>query len=106
MLEEIGKEIFLPKQLTASNGVIPNQIHKKELKKILENAENYLPFLREKDESNLTVSERIVKMFEFQIPYYIGPISPIVNGDMKYSKNVCRFVKKLEKYILGTLSKK
>ena len=27
-------------------------------------------------------------MFEFQIPYYIGPISPIVNGDMKYSKNV------------------
>ena len=47
-----------------------------------------MPFLREKDESNLTVSERIVKMFEFQIPYYIGPISPIVNGDMKYSKNV------------------
>ena len=88
VLEEIGKENFLPKQLTASNGVIPNQIHKKELKKILENAENYLPFLREKDESNLTVSERIVKMFEFQIPYYIGPISPIVNGDMKYSKNV------------------
>lgn len=88
VLEEIGKENFLPKQLTASNGVIPNQIHKKELKKILENAENYLPFLKEKDESNLTVSERIVKMFEFQIPYYIGPISPIVNGDMKYSKNV------------------
>lgn len=47
-----------------------------------------MPFLKEKDESNLTVSERIVKMFEFQIPYYIGPISPIVNGDMKYSKNV------------------
>lgn len=88
VIEEIDKENFLPKQLTASNGVIPNQIHKKELKKILKNAENYLSFLKEKDESDLTVSERIVKMFEFQIPYYIGPISPIVNGDMKYSKNV------------------
>ena len=35
ILEELDKESFLPKQLTASNGVIPNQVHTKEMKKIL-----------------------------------------------------------------------
>lgn len=73
--ESIEKESFIPKQLTASNGVIPNQIHAREMKKILQNAENYLPFLREKDETGLTVSERILKLFSFQIPYYVGPVS-------------------------------
>lgn len=72
---ELEKESFLPKQLTASNGVIPNQIHTREMKKILENAEKQFPFLRKKDESGYTVSERIVKLFTFQIPYYIGPTS-------------------------------
>ena len=73
ILTSIDNETFLPKQLTASNGIIPNQIHEKEMKKILSNAENYLPFLKEKDEKNQTVSERILKLFTFQIPYYVGP---------------------------------
>lgn len=72
---EIDKETFLPKQLTASNGVIPNQVHTMEMKKILSNAELYLPFLKNKDESNLTVSERILRLFSFQMPYFIGPTS-------------------------------
>lgn len=75
VLDEIAKENFLPKQLTASNGVIPNQVHAREMAKILENAECYLPFLKETDESGFTVSERILKLFSFQIPYYIGPTS-------------------------------
>ena len=61
----------MPKQLTASNGVIPNQLHVSELKAILTNAEKYLSFLLDKDESGLTVSERIVELFRFHIPYYI-----------------------------------
>lgn len=73
--EEMEKENFLPKQLTASNGVIPNQVHLIELKKILENAQGYLPFLLDIDESGLTVSERIIRLFSFQIPYYLGPLS-------------------------------
>lgn len=75
ILDELEKESFLPKQLTASNGVIPNQVHAREMRKILENAEKYLPFLKEKDESGYTVSQRILKLFTFQIPYYIGPAS-------------------------------
>lgn len=70
---ELELENFMPKQLTASNGVIPYQVHEKELKAILKNAEGYLPFLKEIDESGLTVSERILKLFSFQVPYYIGP---------------------------------
>lgn len=73
--DKIDKEVFLPKQLTASNGVIPNQLHAREMKKILQNAEKYLLFLKDKDESGLTVSERILKLFSFQIPYYVGPVS-------------------------------
>lgn len=74
ILERIESESFLPKQLTSANGVIPNQVYVKEMKAILGNAENYLPFLLEKDESGYTVSERILKLFSFRIPYYVGPI--------------------------------
>lgn len=74
MLDEIDKETFLPKQLTASNGVIPFQVHLAELKAILENAEKYLPFLKEVDESGLSVSQRLVELFSFRIPYYVGPL--------------------------------
>ena len=81
VIDEIDKETFLPKQLTSSNGVIPNQVHKKELKAILKNAECYLPFLKEKDATEITVSEKIIKLFEFQIPYYIGPLVKSQNGN-------------------------
>ena len=75
ILKEIDRGTFLPKQLTTDNGLIPNQVHRKELKKILENAESYLPFLKEKDpESGLTASERIIALFSFRIPYYVGPL--------------------------------
>lgn len=72
--KELEKENLLPKQLTYQNGVIPNQVHLIELKKILSNAENYLEFLKEKNESGLTVTQRIIKLFEFRIPYYVGPL--------------------------------
>lgn len=73
VLDELNEGTFLPKQLTGANGTIPNQIHRKELKALLKNAESYLPFLKETDESGLSVSERIIALFSFQIPYYIGP---------------------------------
>lgn len=75
VLSEIETETFLPKQHTADNGVIPNQVHARELKAILKNAEDYLPFLKEKDDTGLTNSEKIIQMFSFQIPYYVGPLN-------------------------------
>ena len=71
---ELEKETLLPKQLTYENGVIPNQVHLSELKRILSNARSYLSFLGEKDESGLTTEERIIRLIQFQIPYYVGPL--------------------------------
>lgn len=75
IISEIDKGTFLPKQLTTDNGVIPNQVYRAELEKILDNAETYLTFLKEKDpEYGLTAKERILEMFSFRIPYYVGPL--------------------------------
>jgi len=73
-LGKIDSDTLLQKQLTASNGVIPNQVHAKEMKVILKNAEKYLPFLSERDETGLSVSEKIIALFTFTIPYYVGPL--------------------------------
>ena len=88
VLEEIDKETFLPKQLTSANGVIPYQVHLKELKTILANTENYLSFLKDTDETGLSNSEKIVELFAFQIPYYIGPLYN--DGDPSHNAWVCR----------------
>lgn len=82
---KIEGEAFLQKQLTASNGIIPNQVHTRELKAILENASGYLPFLNEKDDSGLTAKERIQELYSFQIPYYVGPLGQQHAGEKGYN---------------------
>lgn len=82
---KITTESFLQKQLTASNGIIPNQVHARELRAILSNAKAYLPFLNEKDESGLTVADRIVELYSFQIPYYVGPLGQQYSGVKGYN---------------------
>jgi CRISPR-associated endonuclease Csn1 len=81
ILEELKAETFLPKQLTFANGVIPNQLHEREVRRILENASKYLPFLQEKDASGLTNSEKIIRLFTFRVPYFIGPTSSAVSSE-------------------------
>lgn len=88
LLRELDNESLLPKQLTPDNGVIPNQVHAAEMKAILNNAQEYLTFLREKDETGLTVSEKILQLFTFQIPYYVGPLHR--NSDEETNKWVVR----------------
>lgn len=75
ILREIEMERFLPKQRTGANGTIPNSVHADEMKKILNNACKYLPFLNEIDESGLTVAERILQLFSFHLPFYVGPVT-------------------------------
>lgn len=85
ILQDIEEENFLPKQMTAANGVIPNQVHACEMKVILKNAEQYLPFLSEKDETGLTVSEKIQQVFTFTIPYYVGPLGQQYRDQKDYN---------------------
>lgn len=85
ILDKIEKDSFLEKQLTSNNGVIPNQVHTIELKRILSNAEMYLKFLQDIDEDGLSVKDKIIQLFEFQIPYYVGPLGREFNGVKGYN---------------------
>ncbi len=75
MVEELELHTFMPKQKNTDNRVIPHQLYWYELDLILKNAENYLPFLKEKDEYGLTVSDKIRSVFLFKIPYFVGPLN-------------------------------
>lgn len=76
---EIEAKTFLPLQVTNDNGVIPYQVNEAELKVILDNAANYLKFLNEKDVDGYTIKEKILKIFSFRIPYYVGPLNTNVS---------------------------
>lgn len=76
LLAKIDEGVFLPKQISAENCDIPYQVHLAELKAILANAENYFPFLKQKDENcEMTVSEKIISLMKFRVPYYVGPFT-------------------------------
>ncbi len=75
MFARIENVTFMPKQVNKDNGVIPMQVHGQELEAILKNAEKYLPFLTEKDSEGLTVSDKIISIFNYRIPYYVGPLN-------------------------------
>lgn len=67
-LEKIEQEDFLRKQRTFDNGVIPHQIHLKELQAIIKQQAAYYPFLAENQ-------EKIESLVTFRIPYYVGPLA-------------------------------
>lgn len=72
---EIEEKTFLTKLKGSDNGLIPFQLHLKELDTILDNASVYLPFLNEKDADGKSVRDKIRSIFTFRIPYYVGPLS-------------------------------
>ncbi len=75
IIKELDQGLFLPLQVSKENSVIPHQVHTMECKAILKNAEKHYDFLLKKDEKGRTVSERIIQLFEFRIPYYVGPLN-------------------------------
>ena len=73
--EDVKKRIengdFLPRITDAENGKFPYQLNKDELIKIIENQGKYYPFLLDKTKDGVY---KIVKLLEFKIPYYVGPL--------------------------------
>lgn len=74
ILRDIDNGDFLSKQVSTDNGVLPYQLHLAELKAILANAEKYFAFLNESDGEH-TVSQKIISLLTFRIPYYVGPLN-------------------------------
>ncbi len=70
--ERMSNGDFLPRITTTDNGKYPYQLNKSELIKIIENQGKYYPFLLDKLSDNKTY--KIVKLLEFRIPYYVGPL--------------------------------
>ena len=74
VFSDLELRMFLPKQNTSDNRVIPYQLYLFELIKILDNAEKYLPFLSEMSDG-YSVKEKIISVFKFRIPYFVGPLN-------------------------------
>lgn len=74
ILTEIDLERFLSLQRVKENSIIPYQAHRDELKKILTNASTKFEFLNYESEGYSNI-EKIIKLMEFRIPYYVGPLN-------------------------------
>jgi CRISPR-associated endonuclease Csn1 len=74
IVSEIDNDNFLPRQRVKDNSVVPHQLYKAEIEKILENASKHYSFLNDKS-GELTNIEKLIKIFEFKIPYYVGPLN-------------------------------
>ena len=93
---ELGKQIgeliaagqFMPKQRTNQNGVIPYQLHLKELEKIIDMQSKFYPWLAEKNPNKKRQNRAKYKLSElvaFRVPYYVGPL--ITSEDQSKSSN-------------------
>ena len=74
MHQRILEGAFAPKLRKTENGVIPNSLHRSELISILNNASLTHKFLNAADENGITVKEKIISIFDYRIPYYVGPL--------------------------------
>jgi CRISPR-associated endonuclease Csn1 len=75
IFDEITNKVFLTKLKGTANGLIPYQLNNKELKKILDNASVYWSTLNQKGEDGITVKDKILCLFSFKIPYFVGPLN-------------------------------
>jgi len=84
MLKRLEVADFMSKQVDSDNRVIPYQLYWYELNRILENAKTYIPFLEEKDIDGITGAEKILSIFEFRVPYYVGPLKEKSNPKLNH----------------------
>lgn len=75
MRQRLETRTFLPKQVDPDNRIIPYQLYWYELKRILDNAESYLPFMKEPDAGGLTPKDKLLSIFTFRVPYFVGPLN-------------------------------
>lgn len=82
-------EDFLPRITDADNGKYPYQLNKDELIKIIENQGKYYPFLLDK----VNDKYKLVKLLEFKIPYYVGPLVSDKQSDFAWMERKINNVK-------------
>lgn len=73
ILHDIENGDFMPKIVSKNNATIPYQLNMAELKKILDISSEKYKFLDE-TQDGYRIKEKIEKLLEFRIPYYVGPL--------------------------------
>lgn len=68
MMERFGSERFLRRLKTSDNGAIPFQLHREEMRAIIDNQAKYYPFLQQE-------RKKLESLVSFRIPYYVGPLT-------------------------------
>lgn len=90
----IDNSQFMPKQRTNQNGVIPYQLHQKELDQIIEKQAKYYPWLAERNpvKEHYDAKYKLDELVAFRVPYYVGPlIDPKEVPDNKQGKDNASF---------------
>ncbi|MCZ0717429.1 type II CRISPR RNA-guided endonuclease Cas9 [Aerococcus kribbianus] len=64
----MDRELFLRKQRSFYNGVIPHQVHLAEMRAIIDQQSQFYPFLKE-------YQDKMESLVTFRIPYYVGPLA-------------------------------
>lgn len=90
MLLDVQNLHFMPKQITKDNSVIPRQLHQGDLRAILENLKRDYPELAKDMGDGLSACEKVISIFKFRVPYYVGPL----NDAHKDKGGNCWIVKK------------
>ena len=88
--EEIENYTFMPKQISKGNSAIPYQVHMQDLKKIVDHLGEDYPAYKVKDDSGLSVCEKILRIYSFRIPYYVGPLNGYHKNQGGNSWIVCK----------------
>lgn len=76
---------YLPRQNSSENGVFPYQLNLKEMTTILEKQSPYYPFLKATDSDGLTGEEKIISLLTYRLPYYVGPLMSVKEGNARSS---------------------
>ena len=84
LLEKLEKENFMPRITSVDNGKYPYQLNESELIEIIKNQGQYYPFLLDKTEDE---KYKLVKILEFRIPYYVGPLNNTTSKKGVENKN-------------------
>ena len=75
IMELIDQGDYLKKLSMKDNASIPYQVNYVEMEKILDNASNYLPFLKDVTSDDLSNRDKILQIMKYRIPYYVGPLN-------------------------------
>lgn len=81
ILAELENGTFLPKILHSDNGLFPRQINEAELNRIVTNMVKNYP-------ETAAFADKILPLFRFRIPYYVGPLTGINSWAVRTSEKV------------------